>query len=104
MMLRYGAGSFASVRASGVGVAEAALAKPDTHERLMKAIHDAIQTDRAEVILLASGGLAGQSKRIEREAGVPVIDSVEAALRSAAQIRSLPRLNQDSPAQQDGFA
>ena len=104
MMLRYGAGSFASVRAAGVGVAEAALATPDTHERLMKAIHDAIQTDKAEVVLLASGGLAGQSESISLEAGVPVIDSVEAALRSAAQIRRSPRLNQDSPAQQEGFA
>jgi Asp/Glu/hydantoin racemase len=70
----------------------------------MKAIHDAIQTDKAEVVLLASGGLAGQSESISLEAGVPVIDSVEAALRSAAQIRSSPRLNQDSPAQQEGFA
>ena len=88
MMLRYGAGSFASVRAAGVDVAEAAMAKPDTHERLMQAVHGAVLTDKAAVILLASGGLAGQSERIEREAGVPVIDSVEAALRSAAQITS----------------
>ena len=88
MMVRYGAGSCASVRAAGVGVAEAALAKPDAHERLMQAVHDAVRTDKAGVILLASGGLAGQSERIEREAGVPVIDSVEAALRSAAQITS----------------
>jgi allantoin racemase len=104
MMLRYGAGSFATVRAAGVGVAEAALAKPDAHERLMKAIHDAVQTDKAGVILLASGGLAGQSERIALEAGVPVIDSVEAALRSAAQIKSSPHRNEDSPSQHEGFA
>jgi Asp/Glu/hydantoin racemase len=58
----------------------------------MQAVHDAVRTDNAGVILLASGGLAGQSERIEREAGVPVIDSVEAALRSAAQITSAAAL------------
>jgi Asp/Glu/hydantoin racemase len=69
------------------------MAKPDTHECLMQAVYGAVLTDKAAVILLASGGLAGQSERIEREAGVPVIDSVEAALRSAAQIISSAALH-----------
>ena len=83
MMLRYGAGDFASVRAAGVGVAEAALSKPDSRERLMKAVHEAVSKDGARVILLASGALAGQSEQIALEAGVPVIDGVEAAIRLA---------------------
>ena len=85
MMLRYGAGDFASVRAAGMGVAEAALSKPDSRERLMKAVHEAVSKDGARVILLASGAFAGQSEQIALEAGVPVIDGVEAALRLAAQ-------------------
>jgi Asp/Glu/hydantoin racemase len=43
--------------------------------------------------LLASGGLTGQAERIGAEAGVPVIDAVEAALRQAVRVcgaRSAP--------------
>ena len=71
-------GSVLVVIGGGIGVGVRAL------------VDGAALADQADslLILLASGGLAGQSERIEREAGVPVIDSVEAALRSAAQISS----------------
>lgn len=86
MMRRYGAGDQASVRAAGVGVDEAARSDPDSHGRLMRTVEAAVQEDGARVILLASGGLTGQAMRISREAGVPVIDAVEAALRLAGEV------------------
>lgn len=85
MMRRYGAGDLATVRAAGVGVDEAARADSGAHARLMRAVESAVN-DGARVILLASGGLTGQADRIGREAGVPVIDAVEAALCVAGQV------------------
>jgi allantoin racemase len=89
MMQRYGAGEQATVRAAGVGVDEAARAQPDVQARLTRAIEDAVQVDGAQVILLASGGLTGQAAVFGRDAGVPVIDAVEAALCEAAQVTPL---------------
>jgi allantoin racemase len=86
MMLLYGAGELATVRAAGVGVDEAARAQPVSHIRLMRAVEAAVQQDGARVILLASAGLTGQADRISQEAGVPVIDAVEAALRLAGGV------------------
>jgi allantoin racemase len=93
MMKRYGAGDRATVRAAGIGVDDAARAQPQTQTRLRQTIAQAIAEDGAEVILLASGGLTGQADRIGAEAGVPVIDAVEAALRQAVRVcgpRSAP--------------
>jgi allantoin racemase len=53
---------------------------------LRQTIEQVIAEDGAEVILLASGGLTGQADRIGAEAGVPVIDAVEAALRQAVRV------------------
>lgn len=86
MMRRYGAGDLASVRAAGVGVDEAARAEPGAHARLMRAVQASVQDDGARAVLLASGGLTGQAERIALEAGVPVIDAVEAALRRAGGV------------------
>jgi allantoin racemase len=86
MMRRYGAGAQATVRAAGVGVDEAARAQPDVRARLLRAMEDAVRVDGAKVILLASGGLTGQAKALGRDAGVPVIDAVEAALCLAGQV------------------
>jgi allantoin racemase len=86
MMRRYGAGELATLRAAGVGVDEAARSEPGAHARLMRAVEASVQEDGARVVLLASGGLTGQAERIAREAGVPVIDAVEAALRRAGGV------------------
>ena len=86
MMKRYGAGDLASVRAAGIGVDDAARAQPQAQARLQQAIAQAIAQDGAQVILLASGGLTGQADRIGAQAGVPVIDAVEAALRQAVRV------------------
>jgi len=81
---RYNAGQGASVRAAGVGVEDAARAGPETRRRLLHAIKNSVDEDGAQVELLASGGLAGQAPSLSAEAGVPVVDAVEAALVMAA--------------------
>lgn len=86
MMQRYGAGRLATARAAGVGVAEAARHEPQTSDRILRAVEASIQEDAARVILLASGGLAGLATDLAHRAGVPVVDSVEAALCAAAQV------------------
>jgi allantoin racemase len=86
MMQRYGAGHLATARAAGIGVAEAARHEPKASERILLAVQAAVREDAAQVILLASGGLAGLADDLTRRAGVPVVDSVEAALRVAAQV------------------
>jgi allantoin racemase len=83
MMKRYGAGDQATVRAAGIGVDDAARSQPQAQLRLMQTIEQAVDEDSAQVILLASAGLTGQADRISAQAGVPVIDAVEAALRQA---------------------
>lgn len=86
MMQRYKAGELATVRAAGIGVDEAARSGPDAQARLMQAVQAAVLEDEAKVVLLASGGLTGWAENIGREAGVAVIDAVEAALRRAALV------------------
>lgn len=86
MMRRYGAGEQATVRAADVGVDEAARSQPDTQARLLRTVGDAVHSDGARVILLASAGLTGQAERISRQAGVAVVDAVEAALLEAARL------------------
>lgn len=81
LMQKYDAGSQATVRAAGIGVAEAARAQGSTQERLLQTVRDAIREDGAEAILLASGGLTGQALVIANAVGLPVIDGVEAAIR-----------------------
>lgn len=83
LMARYGAGPFATVRAAGIGVAEAADAARATRERIRDAVREAVQMDGAKAILLASGGLTGQAPSVSDDTGVPVVDGVEAALRAA---------------------
>ncbi|KAA9010023.1 aspartate/glutamate racemase family protein [Histidinibacterium aquaticum] len=69
-----------SVRASGVGVADAASAVSDADARIDAAIEAARNYDGAEVIILGSGGLAGRAEALIRRHGIPVIDSIEAAI------------------------
>jgi allantoin racemase len=81
LMSRYGAGPLASVRAAGIGVAEAASAQGAIRERFIQTVHDAVREDGAQAILLASGGLTGQAPDIAHATGMPVLDGVEEAIR-----------------------
>lgn len=88
LMERYGAGPQASVRAAGIGVAQAASAQGGIQERFIQTVLDAVREDGAQAILLASGGLTGQAPDMARATGLPVLDGVEEAiLRSLVQVR-----------------
>jgi allantoin racemase len=84
-MQRYGAGPLATARAAGIGVDEAARLEPEANERILRAIEASVEKDKARVILLASGGMAGLASDLTHRAGVPVVDAVEAALTVAAE-------------------
>lgn len=89
LMRRYGAGTEASVRAAGIGVAEAASGQEATIDRFVQTVRDAVREDGAQAILLASGGLAGQGPDIAKASGITVLDGVEEAiLRSLVLVRS----------------
>jgi allantoin racemase len=81
LMKRYGAGPQASVRAAGIGVAEAASGQDAIRERFVQTVRDAVREDGAKAILLASGGLTGQAPDIARATGTAVLDGVEEAIR-----------------------
>lgn len=78
-----GATSQCTVRAAGIGVASAAAGDPEALNRLDETITQARNIDGAKAIILGSGGLTGQSQRLTKKHGLPVIDSIEAAIRFA---------------------
>lgn len=73
----------ASVRASGLGVLEL----ESEPERAVAAIVEqaalAVSQDKAEVICLGCGGMAGLDEQIRQRTGVPVVDGVTAAVTQA---------------------
>jgi allantoin racemase len=95
LMRRFDAGDQASVRAAGIGVAEAADADADARRRIAQAVREAVVEDGAQAILLASGGLTGQADAVAREAGLPVIDGVVAAIERAVALVT-PRRPRDA--------
>lgn len=79
----------ASVRASGLPV----LALETDPERTIEAIVDeaeaAVREDKAEVICLGCGGMAGLDDKIRERTGVPVVDGVSAAVKLAESLVGL---------------
>lgn len=82
LLARYGAVGM-PVRAAGIGVAAAAAGERWANARLEAAVRAAIQLDRAEAILLASGGLTGRTEALSKMFDVPVIDAVVAGIEQA---------------------
>jgi len=76
----------ASVRASGLSVLEL----EEDPERTLKAIVAesvrAVEEDRAEVICLGCGGMAGLDAAVREATGVPVVDGVTAAVTVAESL------------------
>ena len=76
----------ASVRASGLAVLEL----EEEPERAVAAIVEqaqrAVTDDKAEVIVLGCGGMAGLDQQIRSRAGVPVVDGVAAAVTIAESL------------------
>ncbi|WP_172329744.1 aspartate/glutamate racemase family protein [Mangrovicoccus sp. HB161399] len=80
LVRKLGAGEVCTVRAAGIGVAEAAAGGNAIARRLDAAIADARNFDGAGAVILGSGGLAGRAAELSRRHGIPVIDSIEAAI------------------------
>ena len=79
----------ASVRASGLSVLEL----EDSADRAVTAIvqeaQKAITEDRAEVIVLGCGGMAGLDAAVREATSAPVVDGVSAAVKLAEALVSL---------------
>lgn len=75
---RFGASGSCTVRAAGIGVADAASGIGE--EKLDAAIRKALAADGASAIVLGSGGLAGRGEELSERFGVPVVDGVAAAI------------------------
>ena len=71
----------ASVRASGMAVLELEEDPLGAMEAIVRQAELAIRDDKAEVICLGCGGMAGLEDAVTAEVNVPVIDGVGAAVR-----------------------
>ncbi len=76
----------ASVRASGMAVLELEEDPLAAMEAIVRQAELAIKDDKAEVICLGCGGMAGLDEQIRQRTGVPVVDGVTAAVTIAESL------------------
>ena len=76
----------ASVRASGMAVLELEENPRAAMEAIVRQAERAIHEDKAEVICLGCGGMAGLDEQIRQRTGVPVVDGVTAAVTIAESL------------------
>ncbi|KAF6693988.1 MULTISPECIES: aspartate/glutamate racemase family protein [Pseudomonas] len=76
----------ASVRASGMAVLELEEDPLAAMEAIVRQAELAIHEDKAEVICLGCGGMAGLDEQIRQRTGVPVVDGVTAAVTIAESL------------------
>ena len=76
----------ASVRASGMAVLELEEDPVGAMEAIVQQAELAIRDDKAEVICLGCGGMAGLDEQIRQRTGVPVVDGVTAAVMVAESL------------------
>jgi len=76
----------ASVRASGMAVLELEADPLAAMEAIVQQAELAIRDDKAEVICLGCGGMAGLDEQIRQRTGVPVVDGVTAAVMVAESL------------------
>lgn len=76
----------ASVRASGMAVLELEEHPLRAMEAIVRQAELAISADKAEVICLGCGGMAGLDEQIRQRTGVPVVDGVTAAVTLAESL------------------
>ena len=76
----------ASVRASGMAVLELEEDPVGAMEAIVQQAELAIRDDKAEVICLGCGGMAGLDEQIRQRTGVPVVDGVAAAVMVAESL------------------
>ena len=78
----------ASVRSTGLGVLELEDADRAARAVILQA-RQAVEQDRAEVIVLGCGGMVGLDERLTQELGVPVVDGVTSAVVLAESLAAL---------------
>ncbi|MEV3857155.1 aspartate/glutamate racemase family protein [Streptomyces sp. NPDC050095] len=76
----------ASVRASGMAVLDLERDPDAAVEAIVEEAARAVEVDRAEVICLGCGGMAGLAERVTERTGVPVVDGVAAAVTVAESL------------------
>ncbi len=76
----------ASVRASGMAVLELEEYPERAVEAIVSQAEQAVQNDKAEVIVLGCGGMAGLDEQIRQRTGVPVVDGVASAVTIAESL------------------
>ena len=79
----------ASVRASGMAVLELEAEPERALEAIVQQAEKAVKDDKAEVICLGCGGMAGLDEKIRQRTGVPVVDGVSAAVKMAEALVQL---------------
>lgn len=82
-------GHCASVRASGLSVLELEGDPRATVEAIAEEAKRAVTEDRAEVICLGCGGMAGLDAAVREATGAPVVDGVAAAVKLAESLVQL---------------
>jgi allantoin racemase len=94
------AGRLVNVRALDVPIPDIVQAKDQLRARLLEECGRAIDEDKAEVIILGGGPIAGLAREAASEIPVPTLDGVSCAVRLAEAIAGLhPR-----PALRGSFA
>ncbi|NQD87741.1 Asp/Glu/hydantoin racemase, partial [Paenarthrobacter sp. CM16] len=76
----------ASVRASGMAVLELEEYPERAVEAIVSQAEQAVNQDKAEVIVLGCGGMAELDEQIRQRTGVPVVDGVAAAVTIAESL------------------
>ena len=76
----------ASVRASGLAVLELEQDPERALQAILQQAEIAVREDKAEVICLGCGGMAGLAEQIRQRTGVPVVDGVTAAVTLAESL------------------
>lgn len=76
----------ASVRASGMAVLDLESDEGAAVEAIVEQAAQAVERDKAEVICLGCGGMAGLTERVVKRTGVPVVDGVAAAVTIAESL------------------
>jgi allantoin racemase len=79
----------ASIRASGLGVLDLEGDSPRVTDAIVQEAKRAVLEDRAEVICLGCGGMAGLDAAVREAVGVPVVDGVTAAVKLAESLIGL---------------
>ena len=76
----------ASVRASGLGVLELESDPERAVAAIVEQSRQAVENDKAEVIVLGCGGMAELEARVAEATGVPIVDGVRAAVTIAESL------------------